>query len=184
MPCWCHSPSDTGPLLMRSTLWDGAPADATTYLGWGVFNEPPYHYLIIVVLLNFQLFYTTVVMGFLPMSYSVFSCEDDSSVDKGDWKLSISIKFYHSFNQLKYNNNNLIYEHILQNVCMYVCMYLAFFLVSAPLKGFSGALKGCSESVLNNSYFLSLSNRSVLISCFEMFETWIRTQKCEPYKLN
>ena len=42
------------------------------------------------------------------------------------------------------------------------------FLVSAPLRGFSGALKGCSESVPNNCYFSSLSNRYVLISCFEM----------------
>ena len=42
------------------------------------------------------------------------------------------------------------------------------YLVSAPLRGFSGALKGCSESVPNNSYLLSLSNRYVLISCFEM----------------
>ena len=42
------------------------------------------------------------------------------------------------------------------------------FLVSAPLRGFSGALMGCFESVLNHSYFLSLSNRNVLISCFEM----------------
>ena len=42
------------------------------------------------------------------------------------------------------------------------------FLVSAPLRGFSGALVGCSESVPNHSYFLSLSNRNVLIICVEM----------------
>ena len=50
---------------------------------------------------------------------------------------------------------------------MYVYVF-NIYLVSAPLRGFSGALKGCSESVPNNSYFLSLSNRYVLISCFEM----------------
>ena len=52
---------------------------------------------------------------------------------------------------------------------MYICMYVFnIYLVSAPSRGFSGALKGCSESVPNNSYLLSLSNRYVLISCFDM----------------
>ena len=51
---------------------------------------------------------------------------------------------------------------------MFVCMYVYnIYLVSAPLRGFSVALKGCPESVPNNSYFLSLSNRYVSISCFE-----------------
>ena len=48
---------------------------------------------------------------------------------------------------------------------MYV---INIFSVSAPLRGFSGALKGSSESVPKNCYFLSLSNREVLMSCLEL----------------
>ena len=53
-------------------------------------------------------------------------------------------------------------------VCMYVFVCIQHLFSQRPWRGFSGALKGCSESVPNNSYFLSLSNRYVLISCFEM----------------
>ena len=41
-----------------------------------------------------------------------------------------------------------------------------------------GARKGCSESVPNNSYLLSLSNRYVLISCFEMLLFYLKACSC------
>ena len=49
-----------------------------------------------------------------------------------------------------------------------VCMYVMTIFSQRPLRGFSGALKGCSESFQNNCYFSSLSNKYVLMSCFEM----------------
>ena len=67
-----------------------------------------------------------------------------------------------------------------QSICiMYVCMYVFnIYLVSAPLRGFSGALKGCSQSVPNNSYCLYQTNTfwSVASKCYcsQLFErVWL-----------
>ena len=48
---------------------------------------------------------------------------------------------------------------------MYV---INIFLSQRSLKRLLRGTKGCSESVLNNCYFSSLSNRWVLMSCLEL----------------